>query len=174
MRQFKTGATRDDDGNKLDFEGFLSPLALERYGEYMHQNRKQSDGELRASDNWQNGIPLDAYMKSGWRHFRDWWMNHRGYRTVGYVGTEEALCALLFNANGYLHETLKARGYHADAPIEDAAGPARVLDTVPLQADASTVPAVGGVTATRPEVNGVEKNAWNKLVGALPWTTTKS
>lgn len=101
IRTFDTGATRDTDENKLDFDGFLSPLALERYAQYMHKHRKQSDGGMRDSDNWQKGIPLDAYMKSGWRHFRDWWREHRGYDTDD--GIEESLCALIFNAMGYLH-----------------------------------------------------------------------
>lgn len=105
MREFKTGATRNDDTNKIDYEGFLSPLVLERFGEYMNKHRIQADGELRASDNWQKGIPMDAYMKSGFRHFFDWWKEHRGLQST--EGLEEAICALIFNAQGYLHETLK-------------------------------------------------------------------
>ena len=53
MHHFGTGATRDSDANKLDFEGFLSPPALEAYAEYMHRHRFQADGVVRASDNWQ-------------------------------------------------------------------------------------------------------------------------
>lgn len=34
MRKFDTGATRNDDSNNLDFEGFLSPLALQAFAEY--------------------------------------------------------------------------------------------------------------------------------------------
>lgn len=106
MRTFGTGATRDSDEDKLDFEGFLSPAVLTRYAEYLHKHRKQADGNLRASDNWQQGIPLDVYMKSGFRHFMDWWTRHRS--DEGGEETEEALCALMFNAMGYLHELLKA------------------------------------------------------------------
>lgn len=108
-RKFDTGATRDQDFTKPDYEGFLSPLVIERFGEYMHAHRKQADGVLRDSDNWQKGIPLAAYMKSGFRHFQDWWSQHRGL--AGKDLLEDALCALLFNVSGYLHETLKARGY---------------------------------------------------------------
>ncbi|KAB0668955.1 hypothetical protein F6V30_14045 [Oryzomonas sagensis] len=104
MREFSTGATRDGDDDKIDFEGFLSPAVLERYAAYMNQHRTQADGNLRESDNWQKGIPLNAYIKSGWRHFFDWWRDHRRG-----VCNEEALCALIFNAMGYLHETLKAK-----------------------------------------------------------------
>lgn len=107
IRSFDTGATRNVDTDKLDFEGFFSPLVLERRAEYMHKHRLQADGNLRDSDNWQKGIPLSAYMKSAWRHFFDWWKEHRGIKTS--EGLEDALCALLFNAEGYLHETLKAK-----------------------------------------------------------------
>lgn len=108
IRKFKTGATRDTNEGKYDYEGFLSPLVIKRFGEYMNKHRKQSDGSLRDSDNWQKGIPKDVYIKSGWRHFIDWWIEHRGYTSRD--GIEEALCALLFNVQGYLHEYLKDMG----------------------------------------------------------------
>lgn len=117
MREFETGATRDGDTNKYDYEGFLSPLVIERFGAYMHKHRQQADGKLRDSDNWQKGIPLDAYMKSGWRHFIDWWKNHRSADSAKDAdAVEEALCALIFNAQGYLHEVLKARRGTKEAP----------------------------------------------------------
>ncbi len=105
IRTFDTGAKRDTDTNKHDYEGFLSPLVIEAYGEYMHRNRKMADGSLRDSDNWQKGIPLTAYMKSGWRHFFDWWRIHRGLTARETL--TDALCGLLFNVMGYLHEHLK-------------------------------------------------------------------
>lgn len=107
VRAFSSGATRDLDTNKLDFEGFLSPLVLKRYAEHMHKARRMPNGDMRASDNWQLGIPNDVYMKSMWRHFFDVWNTHRGLDTGSDMETE--LCALLFNVNGYLHETLKAK-----------------------------------------------------------------
>jgi hypothetical protein len=103
-RKFETGATRDTDEGKYDYEGFLSPLVIERYAEYMHSNRMQSNGVMRDSDNWQKGIPKSAYMKSAWRHFFDMWKEHRGIATKD--GMEVALCALMFNVMGYLHELL--------------------------------------------------------------------
>jgi hypothetical protein len=107
MRKFETGATRDNDEEKYDYEGFLHPLVVETFGKYMHKHRKQADGELRASDNWQKGIPKEAYMKSGFRHFHDWWKQHRGYE--GQDNLEESLCALLFNTMGYLYEVIKEK-----------------------------------------------------------------
>ncbi len=115
IRQFSTGATRDSDSGKPDYEGFLSPFVVKRYGEFMGKNRVQKDGSVRYGDNWQKGIPLNAYMKSGWRHFHDWWMGHRGGVPVETV--EDSLCALIFNASGYLYELLKERNYsRPDAP----------------------------------------------------------
>ena len=109
MRTFETGATRDGDETKYDYEGFLSPLVLERYAAYMHEHRLQADGQLRDSDNWQKGIPLSAYMKSAWRHFIEWWRIHRRGPSpvVPDEDLEDALCALMFNVQGYLHEVLK-------------------------------------------------------------------
>lgn len=108
MRTFATGATRNLDDNRLDYEGFLSEAALTRYAEYMHKHRKQADGTVRDSDNWQKGIPRTAYVKSMFRHFIEVWRLHRqtppGIRTVP---MQEALCALLFNVLGYLHEEVK-------------------------------------------------------------------
>ncbi len=102
MRQFETGATRDTEDDKLDYEGFFSPLVLERRAEYMHKHRVQKDDTLRDSDNWQKGMPLDVYMKSAFRHFVEWWTMHR----LNDV-SEEAICALMFNCEGYLYELLK-------------------------------------------------------------------
>jgi len=105
VRRFDSGATRDQDLNKIDFEGFLSPIVLEEFGKYMLKHQKQANGELRPSDNWQKGMPRDVYMKSAWRHFHDWWMEHREYESR--EGMKDALNGLLFNVMGYMHELLK-------------------------------------------------------------------
>jgi len=112
MRYFKSGASRDTDIGKNDYEGFYSPLVVEAFGDYMTKHRKQADGELRDSDNWQKGIPKTAYIKSTWRHFLDLWFLHRGYKRVdkadGHeLSTKEVCCAILFNIQGYLFEHLK-------------------------------------------------------------------
>ena len=112
MRKFATGATRDSDATKNDYEGFLSPLVIEEYGNYMTIHREQADGQLRDSDNWQKGIPKESYMKSMWRHFLDVCLIHRGYKrfdpkTGKRITLKGALCALFFNVQGYLHEILK-------------------------------------------------------------------
>ena len=112
MRAFESGATRDDCDDKYDFEGFLAPQCVEAYGKYMHIHRKQADGNLRDSDNWQKGMTRSVYLKSLWRHFLDLWFLHRGHRRFDGHGdghelfAEEVCCAILFNVNGYLFETL--------------------------------------------------------------------
>lgn len=107
MRNYESGATRNTDEGKYDYEGFYSPLVVERFGEYMNKHRKQADGKLRSADNWQKGIPKNDYIKSGFRHFFDWWKQHRGYK--GQDILEESICALIFNAQGYLFEILKEK-----------------------------------------------------------------
>ena len=114
MRTFAGGATRNCDKNKYDYEGFFSPLMFEAFAEYMHAHRMQADGNLRASDNWQAGIGCPVYMKSLWRHFFDLWKIHRGLPATSpedghAVTAKEACCAIIFNTQGYLHETLKAK-----------------------------------------------------------------
>lgn len=110
-RTFDTGATRDADDNKYDYEAFLSPLVIEAYGRYMHKKRQMPDGTRRPGDNWQLGIPLAQYMKSWWRHFKEIWTLHRGYPAFDErgepVSMEDALMANLFNNMGYAHEYLK-------------------------------------------------------------------
>lgn len=105
VRTFDTGASRDTDEGKLDFEAFFSPLVFECYGEFMHKNRVMKDGSLRDGDNWQKGIPKTVYMKSLWRHFFDAWKILRGYPCKSSL--RDALCGILFNTQGLLHEDLK-------------------------------------------------------------------
>lgn len=109
IRKFETGATRDTDTEKHDPEGFLSPIVIERFNEYMHKNRKQKDGQLRDSDNWQKGIPIPVYRKSLWRHFQDQWLYFRGFGDQARESLEDALCGILFNTMGILFEVLKSK-----------------------------------------------------------------
>lgn len=111
-RKFESGATRSPDIERFDPEGFFSPLVFDRYCAYMHAHRIQSNGTTRASDNWQKGLPLETYMKGLWRHFLHFWTRHRGWavKDLGAAPDIEGdLCAILFNAQGYLHELLKAK-----------------------------------------------------------------
>lgn len=111
-RTFETGASRNGDDGKLDFEAYLSPQALRRYAEYMRAN-SELDGEPRTGDNWQRGIPVEAYAKSLWRHVYDVWALHRGAKPLDEThDLESALCGVLFNAFGMLHEALREAEAH--------------------------------------------------------------
>lgn len=106
---FSTGATRSTDENKIDFEGHLNPEVLHIFGEYMHRHRVQRDGQLRASDNWQKGIPIHRYVKSLIRHTFEFWRMWRGYAVQnpdnGQLFTfRDVLSANLFNTMGILLE----------------------------------------------------------------------
>lgn len=111
-RDFNTGAIRSADATRDDPEGYLSPLVIDRFNQYMTKHRHLPDGRVRDSDNWQKGMPLATYMKGLWRHFHHLWTRHRGWvvRDPGAAANiEEDLCAILFNVQGYLHEILKER-----------------------------------------------------------------
>ena len=110
IRKFISGATRDTDEGKYDYEGFFSPIVLERFGQYMNKHRKQSDGSLRDSDNWQKGFGENHFsvcMKSLWRHFMDLWLEHRGFKSR--EGIDDAICGILFNTMAYYYKLLIER-----------------------------------------------------------------
>ena len=109
MRKFDSGATRNVDATKPDYEGFLSPLAIVGFGRYMNKNRVQADGKLRDSDNWQKGIPPASYMKSLLRHVLDLWLHHRGFQELTTEGIDDAVYGAMFNIQGYAHEKEKSR-----------------------------------------------------------------
>ncbi len=106
MREYTTGATRSNLEGKPQYEGYLSPMVIVRYGQYMLEHQTQEDGKRREADNWQKGISNDDYVDSMWRHFLDVWLIHRGYAPIYSKTMQEALCALLFNAMGRLHESI--------------------------------------------------------------------
>lgn len=137
-RAFQTGATRDDDSQKLDYEGFLSPIVLRRFAEYMHKCRLRNipiGQSIRSSDNWQNGMPLDSYMKSGLRHLFEAWLMHDGFVAKDEKGQildlEEVLCALLFNVQGYLYQILKAKDDRLDITVNGCSSE-RPLSELPI------------------------------------------
>lgn len=107
MRTFDTGATRDANEHKPQYDKFLSPIVLHEFAEYMQRKRIQTNGEPRPGDNWQKGIPLDAYMESLMRHVVDLWLHHRGHSSYAEESLNDTLAALLFNVQGYYHEKIK-------------------------------------------------------------------
>lgn len=107
IREFETGATRDNNDDKLDFEGFFSPIVMLEFAKYMHKHRKLPDGSYRDSDNWQKGFGkgkehYDTVMESMFRHFHDLWMEHRGFKSR--EGIINALMGIMFNVQSYAHQ----------------------------------------------------------------------
>lgn len=106
MREFGTGAKRSENQGKLDYRGFISPLALKRFAEYMHKHRVCEDGTLRSSDNWKKGMPVESYVESFVRHTVDLWA---AYEDGNIDEVEDLACAVFFNIQGVLHETQKSK-----------------------------------------------------------------
>ena len=110
LRTFNTGATRNSGKERLDPFGFISPEALYRFSQYMHKHRLQSDGNLRDSDNWKKGMPKDEYVRSFIRHAMDFWLVTSGGKPRYDEAVDdpvEIACAIMFNIQGYLHESLR-------------------------------------------------------------------
>ncbi len=113
QQAFTTGATRSADSDKIDFEGHIHPEVLAIFGDYMHAHRVQRNGETRASDNWQLGIPIYKYTKSLIRHGLEFWRMWRGYPVMNVDSKtrftfRDVLCALLFNVQGLILEMHRA------------------------------------------------------------------
>ena len=118
IRTFETGATRDTDQDKLDYEGYLSPFVLQRFAQYMRKHQVRADGCVRKSDDWQKGIPKDVYMKGLVYHLLELWLFHRiddvaalveaANKEIKQENIQDTICAILFNAQGYLFELLKS------------------------------------------------------------------
>jgi hypothetical protein len=106
---FTTGATRSTAEGKIDYEGHINPEVLAIFGDYMSRHRVQRDGKLRASDNWQKGIPIPNYIKSLIRHTMELWRMYRGYPVVNPDSGEhftfrDVCCAIMFNIMGLILE----------------------------------------------------------------------
>jgi len=110
QQSFGTGATRSTSEGKIDYEGHLSPDVLEVFGAYMNRHRIQRNGQLRASDNWQEGIPLPNYVKSLIRHTFEFWRMWRGHEVPNPDANgapftfEEVTSAIMFNVMGIIFE----------------------------------------------------------------------
>jgi hypothetical protein len=110
MRTFASGATRSLDLDKPDFEGYLSPLAVEGYGRYMLKHQQTAIGG-RTSDNWQKGIPMHEFIKSMFRHFLAIWKLYRAinsgrecWGSLSCAAMRENVYGLFFNVQGFAHE----------------------------------------------------------------------
>lgn len=125
MREFESGATRNSVEGKLSYMRALSPEVLRRYVQYLAKHRQTPKG-LRAFDNWKKGIDQDTYCDSLLRHSFDAWLTLMGYKPSDTTYTlEELLCAIIFNAQGWLFELIHAEGREQLAAKVDTVQPAK-------------------------------------------------
>lgn len=112
-RKTKTGANRDGDEGKINYV-HVSAIATRVFCEYMHQNRIQSDGKLRAADNWKKGMPFSWYKKSFLGHLQDFKMLEEG-NVVLENGKEltlfDTLMGAKFNFDGMIHVVMKGHKF---------------------------------------------------------------
>lgn len=106
MRIFPSGATRDDKTHKRTYSAYFSPLAMLAYGDYM-LHHEQTELGRREPDNWKKGIPQKEFFNSLGRHYIDLWLHMEGFGHLARHSMQDALCAIIFNSQGLLHEYLK-------------------------------------------------------------------
>jgi hypothetical protein len=114
MREFNSGATRDTDDTKPDPEGCYHPLVLKAVSDYMAKHSYLPDGTRRAADNWQAGMPRAVWRKSLERHWLDVKLHDKGHGDEAREPIIDALCAVIFNAQGRLLEELLDRDLSED------------------------------------------------------------
>lgn len=112
LRMSESGAIRNSDIGKINYQGALSPLILEAYGKYIEKHSLLPDGTRRNNKNWQKLFGTveehkEVCIESAWRHFIDVLMEHDGYESRD--GLDEALGGLMFNIQGYWFAELKER-----------------------------------------------------------------
>jgi hypothetical protein len=103
-RDLGTGAVRNSDEGKIDYDGVLHPLVLKGFGEYMMRHTKLEDGSSRDSDNWQKGLVASNMIKSANRHFVDVWLHMRGCEGDATESYLNSLYACIFNLMGMVHQ----------------------------------------------------------------------
>ena len=115
IRTVATGANRDSDAGKLSYAKGLSSQVLQRYLEYLDQHRVMKDGSLRDWDNWKQGMPIEWYSDSLSRHVHDAIRASQGLPVPENASLEDLLCAVIFNAQGWLFELLVAKSGNREA-----------------------------------------------------------
>jgi hypothetical protein len=105
-RTFETGATRDANATKLAYDQGLSVQVLQAYLEYLGKHRTMKDGSLRNWNNWKKGIPPDTYRESLLRHTVDAVRKSYNLPVREESSLNDLLCAIIFNASGWLFERL--------------------------------------------------------------------
>lgn len=97
VRQFESGAIRDNDSTKEDYIETISWRAMKRYAQYM-TGKKAKYG----SGNFKKGIPIESYEQSLLRHVQKYLVNK--YEGGTMEKEEDHLSAMVFNIFGIMHE----------------------------------------------------------------------
>lgn len=108
LRVSSTGATRDTSANKPEYHRYFNPKTFARFGQYMLEHQVDPRGNYRPGNNWQMGMPREWFVGSLLRHYVEVWERFENDTLDGKDG-EDALCAIIFNAQGLLLELLLGR-----------------------------------------------------------------
>ena len=100
IRQFKTGAVRDQDDTKERYVECFSFTAWRRFAQYMKTQEKKYP-----PDNWRKGIPEKEYEQSLMRHLQKYFMNK--YEGGQLELDVDHLAAAYFNLQGIMFEQSK-------------------------------------------------------------------
>jgi hypothetical protein len=100
MRNFTTGAVRDDDSGKEDYIETISWRAMKRYAQYMTGKKKKY-----GQGNFKKGIPIESYEQSLVRHLQKYLVNKYEGGTI--EKEEDHIAAMVFNLFGIMHEENK-------------------------------------------------------------------
>ena len=95
---YPSGATRDSEEGKLDYQGALSIEVLDSFVQYMDRHREMSPGSFRGMGNWKQGMPWARLMRSLTRHHFAVWRND-GQKL-------DDLHAVLFNTMALIYQQL--------------------------------------------------------------------
>lgn len=109
MRQFDTGAVRDDGHEKEDYIESISWLTLKRYCQYMTRMASKY-----GRGNWIKGIPIESYEQSLLRHIEKYIANK--YYNAGDEPDIDHLSGAMFNLQGLMHQEEMAKLKKNDAP----------------------------------------------------------
>jgi hypothetical protein len=102
ITQFKTGAIRDSQEGKTDYNETISWTALNRYARYM-TGKKAKYG----AGNFKKGIETWSYVQSMLRHVDKWMRNT--YEEGNDEKDEDHLSAIVFNVFGIMHNEEMAK-----------------------------------------------------------------
>ena len=97
VREFSTGAIRDNDDSKEDYIETISWTAFKRYAKYMTGKKKRY-----GAGNFKKGIPIESYEQSLVRHLQKYLANK--YEEGTEEKDDDHLSAMVFNIFGIMHE----------------------------------------------------------------------